>query len=566
MTRANRLSSIRRFILVALGAFAVYNANLRHIASYDSYAASLLPFRLLTGHGLTLEDPGGLPPYVRYSIVTSRDGSFVSLYPVVAPILVTPLYIPAVAWEAAHPDTNHDDLRMVMEKIAASTVMAAAAGLMFLFLETLVAGPSALFLTAAYAFGTTSWATSSQALWQQGTSQLLLAAILLVLVRGFETPGRLVLLGVLAGLLTANRPTNAIFHAAIAVLVFVAMRRRSWPFFATSALTGALLVAYNLHHFARLSGGYGTLDTSHPAFFGHNAFGFLGLWSLLLSNRGLFVFSPFLLLVFSIPWTGAGRVPGMKILLASYAACLYLHGHFFDWGAGYCYGPRYALDGLPILIAAIAPAFGRAWASIPGRALLVAAVAFSVFLEVVGAFFYPQGDSGNESHGFFTIERSSPVLALQAGPPTPDFLGLLLPGIATARKLAPEEVRVHYDWEALPPPSWPAGTPRTLELRIENRSTAAWSSLGGMMARGAVRLRLSWYAGDSLQGSELSGRDVWLSWWLPPGKSLSKEVRVVAPGQAGPTVLLVTLVQQRMERTFGGPGSDPIAVAVDITP
>lgn len=566
MTSAHRPSSVRRFLLVALGAFVVYNANLRHIASYDSYAAGLLPLRLLTGHGLTLEDPKGLPPYVRYSIVPSRDGSLVSLYPVVASILVTPLYVPAVAWEAAHPGTNSDDLRMVMEKISASAVMAAAAGLMFLVLETLVAGPAALFLTAAYAFGTTSWTTSSQALWQQGTSQLLLGAILLVLVRGFETPGRLALLGVLAALLTANRPTNAVFHAALAALVLVRVRRRSWPFFATSALLGALLVAYNLHHFAHLSGGYGTLDTSHPAFFGHNAFGFLGLWGLLFSNRGLFVFSPFLLLVLAIPWTEAGRVPGMKILLASYAACLYLHGHFFDWGAGYCYGPRYALDGLPILIAAVAPAFSRAWASLPGRAVLAAAVAFAVFLQVVGAFFYPQNDSGNESHGFFTIERSSPVLALQGGPATPDFLGLLLPGIATTRRLTPEEVRVQYDWEALPPPSWPAGTPRTLKLRIENRGTAAWSSLGGMMARGAVRLRLSWYAGDRLQGSELSGRDVWLTWRLPPGKSLSKEVRVVAPKEVGPAVLLATLVQYRMEGTFGGPGSDPIAVAVDVTP
>ncbi len=567
MTPARSSSSLRRFGLVLLAAFLVYNANLRHIASYDSYAAGQLPFRLLTGHGLTLEDPRGLPPYVRYSIVTSRDGSFVSLYPVVGSILVTPLYVPAVALVVLRPGTNRDDLRMVMEKVSASVIMAAAAGLMFLVLETLVAGPTALLLTAAYAFGTTSWATSSQALWQQGPSQFLLGAILLVFVRGFETPARLALLGVLAGLLTANRPTNLVFHAAIAVFVLVRLRRRAWPFFATSAVAGALLVAYNLHHFARLSGGYGTLDASHPAFFGHNAWGFLGLLGLLFSNRGLFIFSPFLLLALAIPWAGACRFPGIKVLLASYAVCLYLHGHFFDWAAGYCYGPRYVLDGLPILVVAIAPAFERAWKSVPGRILLAFTVAFSVFLQVVGVFFYPQNDSGNEDHGFWTIERSSPVLALQGGPATPDFLGLLLPGIAMTHKLAPDETRVRYDWEVLPPPSWPRGTSRVLKLRVENRGTAAWSSLGGMMARGAVRLRLSWYAADRLQDPGLAVSDAWLTWRLQPGQSLSKDLRVVAPGEIGPAVLVVTLIQYRMEEgIFGGPGSEPIAVGVDVTP
>jgi hypothetical protein len=54
-------------------ALLVYNANLRYIGSYDSYATSLLPFRILAGYGLTLADPSAIPEGLRYSIVRAYD-------------------------------------------------------------------------------------------------------------------------------------------------------------------------------------------------------------------------------------------------------------------------------------------------------------------------------------------------------------------------------------------------------------------------------------------------------------------------------------------------------------
>ncbi|MGZ5430022.1 MAG: hypothetical protein ACXWEX_01325, partial [Thermoanaerobaculia bacterium] len=82
--------------LVFLAAIVVYNANFRYIASYDSFAASLLPFRLLSGHGLTVGPSDAASP-VAYSVVRSRTGQFVPFFPVVTPLLVTPLYVP-VTW------------------------------------------------------------------------------------------------------------------------------------------------------------------------------------------------------------------------------------------------------------------------------------------------------------------------------------------------------------------------------------------------------------------------------------------------------------------------------------
>ena len=137
--------------LVFFVAIVVYNANLRYIASFDSLASSLLPFRILSGHGLTLDELKGVPPSVTYSIVRSRTGSWISFYPVVTPLLVTPLYVPAALWVARGGDA--ETARVLMEKLAASVVAAGSAALLFLVLRRLTRPRLALLLTGAYAFG-----------------------------------------------------------------------------------------------------------------------------------------------------------------------------------------------------------------------------------------------------------------------------------------------------------------------------------------------------------------------------------------------------------------------------
>src|ERR1035437_2265403 len=110
------------FLVVIL----VYNANLRYIASFDRLASSLLPFRILSGHGLTLEEPKGIPPSISYSIVRSRTGSWVSFYPVVTPLLVTPLYVPAAVWVAR--GGGPEIAGVPLEEVAASVGAAGLGG------------------------------------------------------------------------------------------------------------------------------------------------------------------------------------------------------------------------------------------------------------------------------------------------------------------------------------------------------------------------------------------------------------------------------------------------------
>ena len=537
--------------LVFFVAIVVYNANLRYIASFDSLASSMLPFRILSGHGLTLDELKGAPPSVTYSIVRSRTGSWISFYPVVTPLLVTPLYVPAAVWVARGGDP--ETARVLMEKITASVVAAGSAALLFLVLLRLTRPRLAFLLTAAYAFGTSTFTISSQALWLHGTGELLLAACLLFLVSGVESPSGLAGFGLLAGLLAANRPTDVLFFLPIAFLVARRHGWRAWPFFAVSLAIGALAVGWNLNHFGNVFGGYGTYTGPDGKLVGRNRTGLAalpGLAGLLFSNRGLFFFSPIAFLLLLLPWRGPDRLPGTRLLLLGYLASLFVHGQSFDWAGGYCYGPRYAIHGLPVLFASLAGPIETAWSRVSGRLFVGASLAIAFSFQLIGAFFYPGGDSGNWAHGLWTLRRSPPVLAFSAGPEPPDFLGLLVPRLATRAPLPDSATSVRYAWEEEPKSPWAPREMRRLAVRVTNDGDDSWKGLGGFMNKGGVRLLVRWRRGGP-DGLILSEETHWAFLRLRAGATKRVEFDVEAPSGEGEASLVVSLTQVRV-----GPFSD----------
>ena len=118
-----------------------------------------------------------------YWMTRTRQDQLASLYPVVTPLLVAPLYVPAVIWLNAHgwEQPQIDRMAEVMEKLSASFLASVASVLMYLVLRR-DGSRWSLPLALAFAFGTNTWMISSQALWQHGTGELLIAlALLLVL-------------------------------------------------------------------------------------------------------------------------------------------------------------------------------------------------------------------------------------------------------------------------------------------------------------------------------------------------------------------------------------------------
>ena len=406
----------RRALLLGVIAFFVYNSNLRTIATGDSLPARFLPFAIL-GHG-TL----GLEPVLEatsdghanpYWIVRSLQGRRVSMYPIVAPVLVTPVYAPAAAVLALR-GWNERELEIageVMEKIAASAVAALAAALVFLLLRHRVDARSATLLALVFAFSTNTWATSSQALWQHGFGELLLAGALLALTSE-PTVLNAVLAGICLGLTVPNRLPNTVLAVGLLVYGVVWAGRRVPALLASAALSAAPFLLYNWVSFRELGGGYSyvvkkTLGSS-GGFFANPLFP--GLAGVLLSpGRGLLVFSPVFVFLGAILFRKI-KLPArdrfLALCIAGGVVCQLALYATTNWSGGYSYGPRTLTDMLPLLIWLLAPVVASL--SDAGRAFFLAAALAGIVVQFVGVFCYPRG--GSDFRGDVWRLKDAPVL------------------------------------------------------------------------------------------------------------------------------------------------------------
>ena len=548
-----------RAAALGLLCFFVFNANLRFIGSYDSVASSLLPFNLLQGRGLSLDRYGDYPPDFGYSIVRAPGGRLMSLYPIVTPLLVTPLYLPVAFTRLAPPPIERDQeyFRIFMERIAASVLASLSVALLYLTIVRFLPGGMAVALSLLYAFGTSTWTIASQALWQHGTAQLLLSLALYLLYVRAKAPATPALLGVLAALIVFNRPADLLFGPMLALIAVGRWRRRSWPFFGAALATGLPFLVYNLRFFGTLSGGYSLFPTNDgiPVHVGQNPFpGFL---HLLLSNRGLFLFSPFFLF-FLRPVPPAGStVPRAErlVLAAGVVGVLLFHSSLSTgWWGGYTYGPRYAVDGLPVLIFLLAPHL-RSPLGLPSKLLVGVTAAVAIFIQAIGAFCYPGGDSGTAGHGFWTLSKSPPLLALGAGPQHPHFLGFVAPGLPMTGPVPHGDLRARLEWDVPARTSIPAGVRRSVRLEVENGGPIPWSSFGYYDETHSVRLVTRWEMLGGLVAKATPEKRHWLAVRVAPGSRVRRTISVQGPASPGLYRLVLDVVQ------VGSPSVSPLSRA-----
>src|SRR5436190_7639476 len=160
-----------------------------------------------------------------------------------------------------------------METLSASILASAASVLMFLLLRR-DGIRSSLPLAMAFAFGTNTWMISSQALWQHGSGELLVALSLLLVVAP-ASPMRTALLGAVCVFMAANRPPDALIAGAIVLFVIWSRRRSAQWLLAGAVVPLAALLYYNLNFIGNLAGGYGL--AAHKEFVRLNLSGMAGL-------------------------------------------------------------------------------------------------------------------------------------------------------------------------------------------------------------------------------------------------------------------------------------------------
>jgi hypothetical protein len=386
-----RDSRLTTSVLIGLVCLLIYNANGRAITAGDTYPARYLPFAIVKYQTIFLNPVAKVAAQGRgdgaFWMLPRPDGRIISMYPIVVPVLIAPLYVPVAAYLhlKGWTDGRMDHLARIMEKLSASLIASLSASLLYLLLRRRATSSIALLLTVAYAFGTTTWVISSQALWQHGMGAFLVIAALLCLTRA-STAASAIAAGLLCGLIAANRPPDALLAAALGLYGLLwAHRRNRLLFVAAAALPLAIVLLYNVAVAGNVLGGYGLIGKA--AFFNHKLLpGAVGL--LFSPTRGLFVFSPFLLFlglaVRSFPRSREERFLTVAMFVAVVLqVSLYAKA---DWRGGLSWGPRYMTDLLPFLIWMLVPVVSALRGV--ARVAFGMAVGAAIVIEAIGAFCY----------------------------------------------------------------------------------------------------------------------------------------------------------------------------------
>ena len=396
------------FLFLLLLLLVIYNSNFRTNGSQDAFPARFLPFSLLLDHSLYLDQwlqrgvAGPLGVTGAY-VAAKSHGHLMSSYPIITSVVVTPLYVLPAWWLSRQSPPLYPYSRTfflivnTMEKLSASLIAAMSGALLFLAFRKIASRNVSLVVVLIYGLAGNTWAISSQALWRHGLTELSFAFLLWALFRVPDSPSAPFWAGLALAVATANRPEDVILIVPF-LLYFGRGQWKNWLLFLTPLVAlGSLVLAYNLYFFAKLLGGYPgpTLGADFGAHFPFLARAAVGLpGSLVSPSRGLLIYTPWVAFAF---W-GAARLWKEKSfgwsrpLIVALAAILVVQAGATNWWGGYCFGPRFSTDLLPFLAWFLLPV----WASIRVRPVLrvafAATVAIALWVQVVGAFYYPAGN------------------------------------------------------------------------------------------------------------------------------------------------------------------------------
>jgi Dolichyl-phosphate-mannose-protein mannosyltransferase len=391
------------FILFVL-IYIVYNTVTRMSWSGDVVPAEYLPIALILNQTVYFDsvmNMAEIGPNLAYAFPLV-NGHYVSWFPIVTPVLVTPFYflscIPLII--SGTPLTN--TLITLMAKSSAAILAALSCVFLYLAIKELFSPRTATITALVYAFATSTWSVSSQALWQHDTVELLLVVMIWLVIRNERNPSlkNIICLGLVSGLFLFNRPSDSVLLLPV-IGYIIWYERKNLPVYGISAAASGLpFLVYNLSVFGSIFGGY---KQNLPLFsFGtENIANFAGL--LIAPNVGLLIFSPVLVLsVFGYLKLDSISSVRIRQVLAFYGPVIILqilvYSFFEGWDSSvaYSYGQRYLTGLVPVLaiylgivVNDLFPADRTDSRKQALRAAFILLVAVSVIIQAIGVFLYP---------------------------------------------------------------------------------------------------------------------------------------------------------------------------------
>lgn len=390
---------LRRAVGIGVLALAAYSANGREIGTYDSQPTKYTARELVLHHTFTLDQVVAATPALaeRSGFARAPDGHYRSAYSVVPALAAAiPAWLLATAGVV---DLRSPLAPSLIAKVTASLLTSAAVAVTFLIARRRIDDRGATLVALAFGLGTNLWAVVSQTLWQHETAVFGLAAATWCLARPQRelTASRVIAAACWLGVAGAARPENAPAIAVLALSIVVRTRGtvRVLALMPLMVATVAV-VAFNVASFGHPLGAMPLLEALHPTV--HAVEGtfsrapWVGAIGLLVSpSRGLLVFSPVVavaLVGFLPAWRERWHSDAFWFALAVIAQFA-LYASYTVWWGGHTFGPRYALDVLPMLVPLAAIAMARIMSRRPSKIAAAVALVWSFAVAGTGAFCYP---------------------------------------------------------------------------------------------------------------------------------------------------------------------------------
>jgi hypothetical protein len=282
-------------------------------------------------------------------------------------------------------------------KLMASLLVAGSAVFIFHTVLLYTTLRRALLVAIAYGLGTCVWSISSQALWQHGPNEFFLAMGTFFLTRIGRGKAMAAACGLAYAAAVVCRPTSAVVVVAVGVYLLVADRKALLLYTLAGLPVAAGLGWYNgYYHGSPVSFGRGPLDQKVARVkTGSDDLWQTPLWEgaagLLLSpSRGLLTHSPFVGVAFAglvAVWRHP-RYGALRPLAVALVALLLIAFKWFDWWGGYCFGYRPIVDTMPLFAVLFVPVIDGIVARKVALATFLVLLAWSVLVQVVGAFAY----------------------------------------------------------------------------------------------------------------------------------------------------------------------------------
>jgi 4-amino-4-deoxy-L-arabinose transferase-like glycosyltransferase len=371
--------------------------------SGDTNPAAFLPLALIL-HRTVYFDAFvgvGIGPNVAYAFPLV-NGHYVSLFPIVTPVLITPVYFVSYMLYTVFQIPFDVTSIMILAKTSATIIAALSCVFVYLAGKELFSQKIALVTTLVYAFATSTWSVSSQALWQHGTVELLLIQMIYLVIKNERERSRntIIFLGLLTGLFLFNRPPDAVLLLPIIGYV-VWYERKNLPVYAISAaVSGLPFLVYNLSVFGNVFGGY-KQNLGFFAFSIDSIGNFAGL--LFAPNVGLFVFCPVLVLsvfgylkLYTLPSVRIRQV--LVVFGPAIVMEILVYSFFGLWesSVAFSYGQRFLTGFIPVLAIFSGIAVNEFFIVEPGtfrtriiQTIIVLLFVSSVIIQVIGVFLYP---------------------------------------------------------------------------------------------------------------------------------------------------------------------------------